>query len=151
MQQKFGREYSQICRIFNHTVKFVVENHGYRLHDLDFVRSRLPRFNEVIIRKAASFTNDGEVPETISKVSFFLDGTHNRIARPSGNENIQRSVYNGRKKYIRWHIKVYQAQMELYMTYTAQYQAEEMTNTCYVAVILTLACANCKKIIKFST
>ena len=98
MQQKFGREYSQICRIFNHTVKFVVENHGYRLHDLDFVRSRLPRFNEVIIRKAASFTNDGEVPETISKVSFFLDGTHNRIARPSGNENIQRSVYNGRKK-----------------------------------------------------
>jgi hypothetical protein len=90
IQEEFGIEYTQLCRIFNSTIEEIVARHHHLLSDnLAFYVTRLPMYNQAIRNKLG----DHMIPCAID-TSLFVDGKSLEIARPGGNFN-QRLVYNG--------------------------------------------------------
>lgn len=111
LQSTFGREYSQLSRIFNAAIDFVDGRHQGKVKgNIDWYSDRFDMYNDRIKRKIASFgahinPNPGFVPANMSKIFGFIDGTANRICRPSGNNNLQNSFYN---RYHRGHFIIWQ-------------------------------------------
>lgn len=104
MEAKFGREHSQLSRIFNHTVTYVVQQLGHLLTvdtQAHLFVPKLAHFNNAIRLKLLDV--HGRVPNRESLTAVFLDATLRRVSRPSdtlrlGNASLQRCIYNGRKK-----------------------------------------------------
>jgi hypothetical protein len=104
MEDTFGREYSQISRIFNHVVRYVVERCQHLLTiegQEQVLRPRLSHFNQAIRAKLTNL--HGRVPNRERHTALFLDATLREVCRPSrtlrlGNVSLQRNIYNGRKK-----------------------------------------------------
>lgn len=94
----FGREYSTASRTFKAVIKFLDHEHSHLLQDnLEYFLPKFPEYNRAILEKI-SVANNGIIPERERQTAFFLDGTKREICRPAGNDNIQRAVFDGRKK-----------------------------------------------------
>jgi len=108
-QSIFGREYSQLSRIFNAAIDFVNANHKKKVvNNIDWYSDRFDLYRDRISRKIANLPgnpNPGTVPFNLSRIFGFIDGTANRIARPDGHNNLQNSFYN---KYYRGHFLIWQ-------------------------------------------
>ena len=108
LQNPFGREYSQLSRIFNSTITLMHDLHSAKiLNNTAWYRSRFNMYNYAIRKKiATSAANQfpGLVPVELRDIFGFLDGTHREICRPYGNNNAQFYFYNG---YFREHVIMY--------------------------------------------
>ncbi len=97
MEVMWGREYTQISRVFNHVVRFVWATHGWLLHDrwdFFYTPEKCARYNGAIM---ATIEPAHRTPE-IEDVADFLDATERESCTPTGNRNLQRIVYSGKKK-----------------------------------------------------
>ena len=102
LQEEFGRDYSQLSRIFQAAVDFMDSNHRDKVVDcLDFYVNRLDMYNDAIQRKISLHAHNpapGMVPVNLARICGFLDGTYVEISRPWGQFNLQLSFWNGYKK-----------------------------------------------------
>jgi hypothetical protein len=99
LQTTFGREYSQLSRIFNSLVVLLDDNHRHKvMGNLPWYRSRFDIYNNVIRRKISTVwqnPNRGMVPIQINNICGFIDGQARKIGRPRGNNNAQYPFWNG--------------------------------------------------------
>ena len=102
LQEEFGRDYSQLSRIFQEAIALTDLHHRHRVLDnLDSYVARFDMYNNAIQRLIAQSphnTQPGMVPANLAPVCGFLDGTYQEIARPAGHRNLQNSFWNGYKK-----------------------------------------------------
>lgn len=102
LQEEFGREYSQLSRIFQLVIEFTDLHHRDKVLDcLDWYVNRMDMYNDAIQRKIATHAhnpNPGMVPINLARLFGFLDGTYVEISRPWGQQNLQLSFWNGYKK-----------------------------------------------------
>ena len=107
LQEIFGREYTQLPRIFKYAINFMHTNHKHKVHaNLEWYSDRFDMYHEAIIRKIMKCPknpNVGNVPIEVSNVFAFLDGTGLEIARPSNGA--QNPFYNG---YMHGHYLIFQ-------------------------------------------
>ena len=98
MQRAWGKEYSQLSRIFKSMILFLHDQHSYLIKDnIAFFVPWFPLYNKLIKQRIAA-KNNGVVPEELEDIAVFVDGTIRPICKPSKNNNIQRCVYNGKDK-----------------------------------------------------
>ena len=98
MQHYWGKEYTQLSRIFKAMVDYIHEQHVHLIkNNIEFFVPWFPQYNEVVRRRIAA-KNNGVVPEELADIAVFIDGTIRPIDRPLGNNNIQRAVFNGKDK-----------------------------------------------------
>ncbi|CAM9181472.1 unnamed protein product, partial [Pylaiella littoralis] len=87
LQVEFGREYTQLSRIFNVVIDWVYENHLHRVtHNLEFFFPRFPTMCKKIEAK-------GELCG--GNFIGFIDGTLRRNCRPGGDPALQEQMYDG--------------------------------------------------------
>jgi len=102
LQEEFGREYSQLSRIFQEAIDITDVNHRHRVVDcLDWYVNRLDMYNDAIQRLIAGSphnTQPGMLPANLVPLCGFLDGTYQEISRLEGQRNLQNSFWNGYKK-----------------------------------------------------
>lgn len=86
MQDAFGRDYSQISRVFTAIVHFVHQTHKGKVTDcIDWYADRFDLYRHAIRAKIATHhANDqpGTIPIHLDNVFGFVDGTAAIIARP---------------------------------------------------------------------
>jgi hypothetical protein len=108
MQNKFGRDYSQISRIFNAVVVLMDDQHRHKvMGNLPWYSSRFDVYNYVINNKIATVTqnpNPGMVPRQLNNLFGFIDGQARKIGRLHGNNNAQFPFWNG---YYHMHCIIY--------------------------------------------
>jgi len=80
LQEEFGREYSQLSRIFQLVIEFTDLHHRDKVLDcLDWYVNRMDMYNDAIQRKIATHAhnpNPGMVPINLARLFGFLDGTY---------------------------------------------------------------------------
>ena len=107
LQDVFGRDYSQLSRIFKWSVDLMYEKHKDKVHgNLSWYSERFDMYHQAIIEKIISSSrnpNQGFVPIEVSNIFGFLDGTGLEIARP-GN-GAQNPFWNG---YLHGHYLIFQ-------------------------------------------
>ena len=85
IQENFGREYSQLSRISNTMLHWMVQNHGYKvLNNLEWYEDRLDMYAVAINRAISSCADNpeqGNVPQSLYNHCAFLDCTTESIAR----------------------------------------------------------------------
>ncbi|CAN0045851.1 unnamed protein product, partial [Pylaiella littoralis] len=86
LQREFGREYTQLSRIFNEVVDWAYDNH---LH-----RSLLCALRRSFFRFRFLRTSGGMVCEGGNFIGF-IDGTLRRNTRPGGDPAVQEQLYDG--------------------------------------------------------
>lgn len=87
----WGRDETQLSRLFRCVCDFLYENHAHLLRDnLRYWSRYMPGCVEAIAKKAKV---DLDYP-----VWAFIDGTQLEIRRPTGRNDIQREVYSGHKR-----------------------------------------------------
>lgn len=92
MREDWGREESQLCRIFRAVIRHLFEEHRHLLQDnLDYWKPRYCKYAEAITAK-------GNLAAT-NVVMGFIDGTQHKICRPGGHDDVQREVYSGHKRF----------------------------------------------------
>lgn len=110
MQPIFGRDYTQICRVFAYAVDFVYDNHkGKVIGNVAWYSDRFDMYNSSYRNKIAGLNNNpapGTVPVQLSDLFGSLDCTANGICRPQGNENAQFAFHN---HYHHGHFIIWQA------------------------------------------
>ena len=110
MQVTFGRDYSQLSRVFNYAIDFVYLHHkGKVIGNIDWYSERFYQYNNAYNAKLSSLTNNpepGTVPAQISNLMGSLDCTANAICRPYENDNAQHAFYN---HYHHGHFIIWQA------------------------------------------
>ena len=98
LQGSFGRDYTQLSRIFNYAIDFVYEHHREKvLSNIDWYADRFDLYNQAYNDKLASLPQNpvpGTVPAQLSQLFGALDCTANEICRPAGNNNAQNLFYN---------------------------------------------------------
>ena len=86
LQDAFGRDYSQLSRIFKWSVDLMYEKHKHKVHgNLSWYSERFDMYHQAIIEKIINSTrnpNRGFIPIEVSNIVGFLDGTGLQIARP---------------------------------------------------------------------
>ena len=94
-QENFwGREYTVLSRLISHLIDLFDDNFGFLLTDnLDYFQSRFQYYNEKIVSRIVP-----PVPPGVQNVCSFTDATVFQICRPSGNNNLQVAVYNGKDR-----------------------------------------------------
>ncbi|CBN75972.1 conserved unknown protein [Ectocarpus siliculosus] len=101
LEKYFGREYSQLSRLFRWATDFLFEMHSHRVMDnLAFWGPHLRSFARAVYRKGRAFGL------TYEDICGFIEGTLRR--QPGGHDDIQREVYDG---HHRDHGLAYQAVM----------------------------------------
>ena len=107
LQDLFGRDYTQLSRIFKYAIKKYYNSHKHKVHgNLDWYAKRFDLYHEVIIKKILKSPrnpNIGFVPIEVSNIFAFLDGTGLTITRPSNGA--QNPFYNG---YLHGHYIIFQ-------------------------------------------
>ena len=87
LQDEFGREETQLCRIYNWAIHFVYDNHGFRVHDnVGWYSCRFDMYNDAYRRKIAESAfnpTPGQVPANLDDIFASLDCTARPICRPS--------------------------------------------------------------------
>ena len=109
LQREFGREYSQLSRIFNAAITWTERHHIHRVQGqriINWFSARFDLYHRTILRKMLSSTwnpNVGFVPAQLANIFAFLDGTGLEIARPVNGA--QNPFYNG---YMHGHYLIFQ-------------------------------------------
>lgn len=107
LQEIFGREFTQLSRIFKFAINFMYESHRHKVQgNLDWYKDRFALYHNAVIRRIRMSRhnhNIGFMPEELSDIFAFLDGTGLEIARP-GN-GAQNPFYNG---YMHGHFLIFQ-------------------------------------------
>ena len=84
LQDVFGRDYSQLSRIFKWSVNFMYEKHKHKVHgNLSWYSERFDMYHHAIIEKRIGSSrnpNRGFIPIEASNIFAFLDGTGLEIA-----------------------------------------------------------------------
>ena len=108
LQNTFGREYSQLSRIYNATINFLDQRHRHKIvGNIAWYRSRFDMYNYVIQQAMAvspANPNPGQIPVYLRDIYGFIDGTARRICRPWRNNNAQFPFWNG---YYHSHCLIY--------------------------------------------
>ena len=103
----FGRDYSQLSRIFKWSVDLMYEKHKHKVHgNLSWYSERFDMYHQAIIEKIINSTrnpNRGFKSIKVSNIVGFLDGTGLEIDRP-GN-GVQNPFWNG---YMHGHFLIFQ-------------------------------------------
>ncbi|CAN0032216.1 unnamed protein product [Pylaiella littoralis] len=95
LQVEFGREYTQLSRIFNLVIDWVYENHLHRvMHNLEFFFPCFPTMCKKIEAKGELCVQNC-LASTISNFIGFIDGTLRRNCRPGGDPALQEQMYDG--------------------------------------------------------
>ncbi len=85
LQTIFGRDYTQLSRIFKFTTALVYELHKDKVNgNIGWYSERFDDYNEAIRAKIASLLinpNLGEVPDQLNDVFAFIDATAKEISR----------------------------------------------------------------------
>jgi len=98
MEREFGRDYSQISRIFNEVSHRLTLHHFNRLfRNLPFFQPRFEMYNRHIQQKCQA-TRGHALPVTYRHVCGFQDGTRVEISRPGGDDAVQMRCYNGSER-----------------------------------------------------
>ena len=93
----FGREYTQLSRMFTKMAMRMYDEFSYLLTDnIAFFAPRLEMYNDRVRASLASKSSQNRVVEEGEKVAIFVDATIREVARP--NSEIQRSIFNGKDK-----------------------------------------------------
>ena len=107
LQDLFGRDYSQLSRIFKYAINTYFNSHKHKVRgNLDWYANRFDLYHKVIIKKILNSPrnpNIGFVPIEVSNIFAFLDGTGLEITRPSNGA--QNPFYNG---YMHGHYLIFQ-------------------------------------------
>lgn len=107
LQEIFGRDYSQISRIFKWSIDFMHLKHKNKVEcNLSWYTERFDMYHQSIIKKVLESPrnpNRGFIPQEVSNIFAFLDGTGLEIARP-GN-GAQNPFWNG---YMHGHYLIFQ-------------------------------------------
>jgi nuclease HARBI1 len=107
LQDIFGRDYTQLSRIFKLTVDLIYMHHKDKVHgNLDWYADRFDTYHEAIVRKillSSKNPNINFLPIEVSNIFAFLDGTGLEITRPSNGA--QNPFYNG---YLHGHYLIFQ-------------------------------------------
>jgi hypothetical protein len=86
LQSTFGRDYSQLSRIFKAAVDWMYEHHRFRVNGcIDWYADRFDMYNEAILAKIAESNNNpvpGTIPQHLGDIYGFLDCTAEHICRP---------------------------------------------------------------------
>lgn len=112
---KFGRDPTQLTRVFQWFNTFMLDRWGYKLkNNLQYWKQHLPSFANAIRKKVIEKSgNRLHYDEGHFSVFGFIDDNVNQISRPGAGpkfqgtrdeRNIQRAFYNGWKKHhgIKW-------------------------------------------------
>ena len=107
LQDIFGREYTQLSRIFDKAIEFMYDRHSHKVDgNLDWYTDRFDEYQRAILKKIVTCPknpNVGYVPIEVSNIFAFLDGTGLEIARPSNGA--QNPFWNG---YMHGHYIIFQ-------------------------------------------
>jgi nuclease HARBI1 len=109
LQSTFGRDHSQISRIFNAAIDFMYQHHRQKVQgNLDWYADRFDLYNAAILKKILNMGANpyaGYVPNELVDIFAFLDGTGLEIARLYGGVNLQNPFWNG---YMHGHYIIFQ-------------------------------------------
>lgn len=109
LQTHFGREYSQLSRIFKNVINYVYDHHKNKIHgNIEWYRNRFDAYNVAINTKIGTLNvnpNPGTVPVNLNNICGFIDCTAEKICRPHGNDNAQNPFFN---KYHHGHFLIWQ-------------------------------------------
>ena len=87
LQSVFGRDYSQISRIFYASVDLVYTAHSGKVNgNIAWYRDRFGLYNDAIVQKIGELPvnpNPGQCPVVLNNIFAFIDCTANKICRPS--------------------------------------------------------------------
>ena len=109
LQYVFGREYSQLSRVFKHAITWTENNHIHRVQGpriINWFAQRFDMYHQAILQKILSSPfnpNPGFVPAVLSDIGYFLDGTGLEIARLLGAA--QNPFWNG---FLHGHYLIFQ-------------------------------------------
>jgi nuclease HARBI1 len=107
LQSIFGREFTQLSRIFQYAVTFMFDTHKENVQgNMAFYSNRFDIYHEAVlprIRLSRYNANVGFIPVELVDIFAFLDGTGLEIARPSNGA--QNPFYNG---YMHGHYLIFQ-------------------------------------------
>lgn len=98
LQPIFGRDYTQLSRIFNYAVDYVHTGHANKvIGNVDWYADRFDLYNTAYNTKLANLPNNplpGTVPVQLNNLFGSIDCTANEICRPTGNNNAQFPFFN---------------------------------------------------------
>lgn len=107
LQSIFGREFTQLSRIFSYAVTFMSDTHKHKVQgNLSFYSNRFDVYHQAVLRRiriSSRNANAGIIPVELVDIFAFLDGTGLEIARPSNGA--QNPFYNG---YMHGHYLIFQ-------------------------------------------
>lgn len=107
LQDMFGRDYTQISRIFKESINVMFDAHRGKVEgNLFWYYNRFDIYHQSILNKVLNSPHNryvGFIPEELSNLFGFLDGTGLEIARP-GN-GAQNAFWNG---YLHGHFLIFQ-------------------------------------------
>lgn len=99
LEREFGRDYSQLSRIFNKVSHQMCLHHFDRLfNNLPFFEPRFAMYNDHIRRKCLAMYPGEGLPPDYQNVCGFQDGTRLEISRPGGDEAVQMRCFNGKDR-----------------------------------------------------
>ena len=95
LEMEFGLEYSTLSRLFNTVLRWMNDNHSFRINNyLNFWRPYMHMLERAVRRKG--------VPDGYQGINSFIDGTVRACAVPSDGPNrivdAQREFYSGHKR-----------------------------------------------------
>ena len=109
LQFVFGREYTQLSRIFQYAIVWTETNHIHRVEGariINWFSQRFDQYHQAILNKILTSPhnpNPGFVPAVLADIGYFLDGTGLEIARLGGG--VQNPFWNG---YLHGHYLIFQ-------------------------------------------
>ena len=97
LQLIFGRDLTQLSRIFQYAVTFMFDTHIHKVQgNMSSYFQRFDLCHRAVLRRvkiSRHYANEGFIPVELCDIIAFLDGTGLEIARPSnGAQNL---FYNG--------------------------------------------------------
>ena len=99
LQTTFGRDYSQLSRIYTATVEYLDRIHRHKVvGNIGWYRSRFDLYHFTILCAMANSAFNpvpGTIPVYLSNIFGFIDGTCRPISRPFQNNNAQFPMWNG--------------------------------------------------------
>jgi hypothetical protein len=101
LQKVFGRDYSQLSRVYNEVSRFIHAHHQNKVTgNLWWYSDRFDDYASSIRRKISRLPphvnpHPGYVPGEFCNIFGFVDGTSLKICRLFGNNNAQHPFWNG--------------------------------------------------------
>lgn len=108
-QEMWGRDFTTLDRIFNSALDAIFDLHeGKVCGNVAWYEDRFDLYNQVINASISSSRHNhhqGMVPNVLSNIFGFLDGTGSFFCRPGGPNVIQNAFWN---RYYKSHVLIYQ-------------------------------------------